>query len=242
MENTLSEIPYPFWALISVVIFSFVHLFAEKTEKIAVVSNSRFLSFGGGVAIAYVFLDILPKLSKNDSLVKETLHSIFPYIEKHVYLMALAGFLLFFIVDRSQTILKKQSTYFWLSLSSYALFNFLIGYAVVDKDNPEVQPLVLFTFAMGLHYFVNDYSLLSAHGDTYRYFGRWFLIFFLFLGWLIGILSSLSVTAIALVSAFIGGGVMMNVTRHELPAENPHSLGAFLFGAAFYTGVLLSFG
>lgn len=34
----------------------------------------------------------------------------------------------------------------------------------------------------------------------------------------------------------------MNVTRHELPEENPHSLGAFLTATAVYTTVLLVLG
>jgi hypothetical protein len=32
----------------------------------------------------------------------------------------------------------------------------------------------------------------------------------------------------------------MNVTRHELPKENPNSLGAFLLSSALYTVILLS--
>lgn len=230
------------YAFISILIFSGVHLWAEKIRIQWISSSSRFLSIGSGVAIAYVFVDLLPKLSKSDALVKEKLWELFPYFEHHVYVMALLGFILFFIVDRSKAIVKDQSAYFLLSLSSYALFNFLVGYAVVDKDNPEVQPLILFTIAMALHYFMNDYSLSMAHGDEYRHLGKWILIASLFLGWLAGYWIELSETGVALVSAFIGGGVIMNVTRHELPEENPNSLGAFLMGTFVYTAILLSIG
>ena len=65
------------------------------------------------------------------------------------------------------------------------------------------------------------------------------LIASLFIGWLAGATIHLSETAVALVSAFIGGGVIMNVTRHELPDENPNSVDAFLLSAASYTAVLL---
>jgi len=233
-------IPYPAMALLSVIIFALVHVFAEKVSKLNLSFHAKLLSAGGGVAIAYVFIDLLPKLSESDSLVRESLKEIFPYFERHVYLMALLGFLLFFIVDRAQIVLRNQSTYFWLSLSSYALFNFLIGYAVNDKNNIEVQPLILFTFAIALHYFMNDYSLSEAHQDGYRYFGKWILILSLFLGWATGLWITLSATAVALISAFIGGGVIMNVTRHELPANNPHSLGAFLIAVVGYTVILLT--
>lgn len=233
--------PYPAIALISVIIFALVHIFAQNTKAMDRISHGRFLSAGGGVAIAYVFVDLLPKLAQSDLIVQAALSGIFPYFERHVYIMALAGFLLFFVVDRSQTLLSEKGT-FWLSLGSYALFNFLVGYAVVDKNDPEVQPLALFTFAMALHYFANDFALSKAHGYEYSHVGKWILIASLFLGWLVGVWITLPQTAVALVSAFIAGGVIMNVTRHELPAENPHSLGSFLLSAVFYTAILLSIG
>jgi hypothetical protein len=163
-------------------------------------------------------------------------------MERHVYVMALVGFLLFFAVDRSQTSSEQRPGYFYLSLGAYALFNFLVGYAVVDKDDPEVQPLFLFTFAMALHYFMNDYSLSEAHQEDYDKLSKWTLIAALFCGWLAGIWVELPPAAVALVSAFIGGGVIMNVTRHELPKDNPNSLGAFLIAAAAYAVLLLAIG
>jgi hypothetical protein len=234
--------PHSAFAFIAILIFSCVHLWAERIRDLWIVSSSRFLSVGSGVAIAYVFVDLLPKLSESDSFVKAKLWEIFPYFEHHVYILALLGFILFFVVDRSKAIVKNQSAYFLLSLSSYALFNFLVGYAVVDKDNLEVQPLILFTIAIALHYFMNDYSLSMAHGNEYRRSGKWILIISLFLGWLAGLWLELSETSVALVSAFIGGGVIMNVTRHELPEENPHSLGAFLVAVVVYTTILLTIG
>ncbi len=235
-------IPYPIQSLIAIIIFSLVHLFANQARRLNFKTHSQFLSTGSGVALAYIFIDLLPKLSKGSLADYGSWEKIFPFLERHDYIMALSGFLLFFIVDRSQSILKKESVYFILSLSSYALLNFLIGYAVADKDNPEVRPLVLFTFAMALHYFMNDYSLTEAHGAQYDKFAKWILIACLFLGWLVGAYYQLSERAVALMSAFIGGGVIMNVTRHELPEENPHSLKAFLVAAIAYTAVLLFIG
>lgn len=234
-------IPYYVTALFSIIIFALVHLWAAKTRQLNVLSHGRFLSAGGGVAIAYVFVDLLPNLSENDQIVKKAFAEFFPLFERHAYLMALAGFLLFFIVDRTHSILRRKE-HLWLSFGSYALFNFLVGYAVVDKDNPDIQPLALFTFAMALHYFTNDYSLSKDHGKMYEHAGKWLLIASLFLGWLVGIFYVLPETSIALISAFIGGGVIMNVTRHELPKETPHSLGAFLIAALFYTIILLAIG
>jgi hypothetical protein len=230
---------YSCYALISVVIFALVHLFGSKLRMLPRDIQAKFLSAVGGVAIAYVFIDLLPKLATSETLVKEALSGIFPYFERHVYIMALVGFLLFFLVDRSHEKLKKKKA-LTLSIVSYSLFNFMVGYAVVDPHDPEVQPLALFTFAIGLHYFANDFSFDEMHGKEYDHKVKWILIAALFLGWTTGLFIDISKTAIALLGAFIGGGVIMNVTRHELPKKNPNSTGAFLFGAAFYTLLLLT--
>lgn len=203
--------------------------------------HGKFLSVGGGIAIAYVFVDLLPNLSESDKIVRKLLSGIFPYFERHVYVLALCGFLLFFIDSRSKNFVWKSLSY-WLSLSSYALFNFFIGYAIAYKDDPNIQPLALFTFAMALHYFTNDYTLTKEDALDYERYGKWILINSLIGGWLIGNLFLISDAAIALVNAFIAGGVIMNVTRHELPAENPNNTKIFLLGAAFYTCILLTIG
>src|SRR5580704_16931289 len=93
---------YHIKAFISVTIFALVHLFAAQALKLNRDWYSRFLSTGGGVAIAYVFIDLLPKLSKFDVDFRQLFGELFPYIEHHVFVMALLGFILFFAVDRSQ--------------------------------------------------------------------------------------------------------------------------------------------
>lgn len=233
--------PYPLLALFSVMVFAWVHIASKMAYKLDRLMHGKLLSAGGGVAIAYVFIDLLPKLGKSDQAIHQLISKVFPFVEKHVYLMALAGFLLFFIVAQSHTFLEGKGR-FYLSLSSYALFNFFVGYAVVDQNNIEVQPLLLFTIAIALHYFVNDFSLTQEHGDVYDRIGRWILIACLFLGWLTGFWVKLPEAAVALISAFIGGGVIMNVTRHELPQDNPHNLSAFMLACMAYTLILLTIG
>lgn len=231
--------PYVFYAFVAIGIFACIHLWAEKIQMMTLSSQGKFLSFGGGVAIAYVFIDLLPKLSKSNIEVEKKLLNVIPFIERHVFIMALVGFLLFYTIERIPSIAEKQwST--WLPILSFVLFNFFVGYAVVDKDNPEVKPLLLFTFAFALHYFTNDYSLSKDYSQAYENVGRWLLIAALFLGGIVGVLFELSATAVALLNAFIGGGVIMNVTRHELSETKPNDIRTFLTAAALYTIILLS--
>ena len=239
-ENNLEWVAvYPVYSFIAVTLFAFIHLFGGRVVSMqGEFFRKYFYSVGGGVAIAYVFIDLMPKLCVSDALVSTAMQQYLPSMEKHVYLMALAGFILFYLEDRSE----RSSIGMKLSILSYSLFNFLVGYAIADPYNPEVRPLMLFTIALGLHFFVNDNALYEKLGEDYRMKERWQLALMLYLGWVIGFAYELPATAVALVSAFIGGGVVMNVIRHELPSENPNSTAAFLTATFFYAALLFFLG
>lgn len=234
----MTDFPYSVISFTSILIFALIHLFASKMHFLENTFHRRFLSACSGIAISYVFVDLLPHLCSNDLLVRSK--GFFPYIERHVFLLALIGFLLFFTVERAS--FKHKKAALKLSLASYSLLNFLVGYAVADKDDPDIRPLFLFTIAMGLHYFVVDFSQSKKHGKEYDQTSKWILVGSLFLGWLLGEKVTISETAVALISAFIAGGMMMNVIRHELPKENPNHLGAFILSALLYSGILLFIG
>lgn len=224
--------------LLSIVILCFIHVYGSNPRLTQSFFHSKFLSIGGGIAIAYVFVDLLPKLSESDYLVRRFLAGFFPYFERHVYILALCGFMLFFLVDRSKNFVWTNASY-WLSLISYTLFNFFMGYAIGFQNDPDIQPLLLFTIAMGLHFFTNDYTLNRENPGFHQGIGRWVLVAALFGGWIVSQNWVISPAAIALVNAFIAGGVIMNVTRHELPSDNPNSTLSFIIGAAIYSLVIL---
>jgi hypothetical protein len=50
-------------AFIALTLFALVHLLAQKLRILPEKMQGKILSTGGGVAIAYVFVDLLPKLS-----------------------------------------------------------------------------------------------------------------------------------------------------------------------------------
>jgi predicted membrane protein len=227
-------IPYSVLALISVTILAAVHLYTESVQKW--VSKWWLLAAGSGCSLAYVFIDLLPKLNQKSLAMQAVFAKSMPYLERHAFFMALMGFLLFYIVDYKSRV-KKNEKNSWLPLGSYALLNFLVGYAVVDKANLEVQPLVLFTIAMSFFYFTKDYTLQTPE---FHQLGRWILIGALFMGWLIGVFIVLPQAAVALVSAFIGGGVIFNVTRRVLTEK--HSLIVFLSSTLIYTFILMAIG
>ncbi|MFN4175239.1 MAG: hypothetical protein ACK4HV_09075, partial [Parachlamydiaceae bacterium] len=187
-------------SLISIIFLSLVHIGLGIFKSF---SPPRLLSFGSGVAIAYVFVDLLPKLCLSDQIVQES--GFLPFFERHVYVLALIGFLYFYFIE------KKRYEIF--SVAGYVFFNYLIGYSIGDINDQEVRPLALFTFAIGLHYFTTDYAMREKNPVEYHQLIRWLSVIALFAGWGTNYWVELSKTAVALMAAFIAGGVILNVTR-----------------------------
>lgn len=85
-------------ALTALFVFGFVlvHLFVGRLRFLDVVPRSRWLSFAGGVAVAYVFLHILPELGGHRRTFAAQLELGERAAESWVYLVALAGLALFY--------------------------------------------------------------------------------------------------------------------------------------------------
>lgn len=217
-----------------------VHLFGNQSRLIGWIWHGRFLSFASGVSFGYVFVDLLPSLSEGQSVIKETFNGALPFLDKHAYLIALIGLLFTYSVETKST--SKSDYKFWLSMGGYALFNFFVGASLADPLDKDVKPIWLFTIAMGLHYFVRDHNAVVAHPNAYKNEARWILVMALILGWIVGYLTDIPQALIALVVAFVSGGVILNSMRYELPEKKKDSTAYFILGALGYSILLLSIG
>ena len=128
---------------------------------------------------------------------------------------------------------------FWLHVGSFGLYNALIGYLMLHREEPGLGSLVLFAFTMGVHFVVNDFGLREDHKDAYERAGRWVLAAAILAGWAVGLLFEVSEAALAVLFAFLAGGVVMNVLKEELPEERESRFWAFAVGPALYAAVLL---
>ena len=120
-----------------------------------------------------------------------------------------------------------------------AVYTALIGYLFLHRLAADLEDLLLFFVAMALHFVVNDYGL-REHKNAYLRKGRWVLAAAVVLGWEVGLLTEIPEVAIAVLTAFLAGGVIMNVLKEELPEERESRFWAFALGAAFYTVILLA--
>lgn len=222
-----------FSALAITILFALTHIFIGRLTFLSGVPRSRGLSLAGGIAVAYVFLHLLPELAVHH----ETLGG-----ERRIYLMALAGLLTFYGLERA---IKRRrqggdspAGLYHLHLGAYGVYNVLIGYLLLHREGDGAS-LALYAVAMALHFVTTDFALRWDHGARYDRHGRWLLTAGVVCGWLLGITLALPEMATALLFGFLAGGVVLNVLKEELPEERDSRFGAFLTGAALYAALLL---
>jgi len=239
-----------FLALVLAVGLALVHLFSGRMRFLSASPRSRWLSAAGGVSVAYVFVHLLPDLAEEQETVREAVGENFSFLEYHVYLVALVGLLTFYGLERAAKTSRRErrrggggdatgAGVFWLHVSFFALYNALIGYLMLHREEPGLGSFVLFAFAMGVHFVVNDFGLREDHKGAYDRAGRWVLAAAVVAGWAVGFVSEISEAALAALFAFLAGGVVMNVLKEELPEERESRFWAFVLGAALYSVVLL---
>jgi len=127
-----------------------------------------------------------------------------------------------------------------MDLVGKAVYNALIGYLFLHRLAAGLEDLLLFFVTMALHFVVNDHGLREHHKDAYLRKGRWVLAAAVVLGWVVGLLTEIPEVAIAVLTAFLAGGVIMNVLKEELPEERESRFWAFALGAAFHSVILLA--
>lgn len=234
-----------------VLLFVLVHVFGGKLRFLSSTPRSVWLSGAGGVSVAYVFVHLLPELAEHQETLQERAAEagLLSSIESHAYLIALFGLALFYGVERFARSAsdgshkrREQDTpagVFWTHLCAFAVYNVLIGYLLVHREEADLRGLIIYGIAMSLHFLVNDQGLREQHGETYHRFGRWILAITPVLGFALGLATEVSAALLSSLFAFLAGGVVLNVLKEELPEERKSRFWAFALGSALYSALLL---
>ncbi|RBY90198.1 hypothetical protein DQ244_12065 [Blastococcus sp. TBT05-19] len=214
-------------------------------------------SFAGGLAVAYVFLHLLPEIAQGDEEVGEALGDVLeptPLVDLGIFLVALVGFAAFYglqrLADRhapapsrcgpgkTMTSAEPAGVY-WLHLGSFAAYNVLITYTMALRLETGPAFALLFTLAMGLHFVLTDRSLEEHYPRRFPRSGRVLLAAALLAGWLLdAFLAPTSTVLVAVLTALLGGSILLNVFKEELPSGGRSSYPWFLTGLVLYAGLL----
>jgi zinc transporter ZupT len=237
-------------------ILAVVHVGASRLRLLQAQPRSVWLSAGGGIAVAYVFMHLLPELSEHQGVLAASAPAGLSGLEQHVYLVALLGLGVFYGLENLTLKDRRRRTRpdgragdvttgagtFWLSITTFGIYNALIGYLLMEQLRTGASNLYLFTAAMGLHFLVNDFGLQQHHRERYRRLGRWILAAAVLAGSAVAPWLQVPRPLVSVVVAFLAGGLILNVMKEELPTERESRYAAFALGAAGYAALLILLG
>lgn len=242
------------------VVLAGLHLAAPHIRKLPLVPERYMGSFAGGLAVAYVFLHLLPEIAAGNEAIGEALSDVLeptPLLELGIFLVALAGFTAFYGLERlaaahgarDTTPTSKDASprgavvesagVYWLHLGSFLVYNGLITYTMALRVRTGLFFAVLFTVAMGLHFVLTDRGLTEHYPRRFAATGRVLLAGALVAGWVLAaVFAPSSTLLVALLTALLGGSVLLNVFKEEIPTNRNSSFAWFSIGLVLYSVLL----
>lgn len=219
------------------------HVVAGRLRILDTIPRSVWLSGAGGASVAYVFVHLLPELARGQEALAAASSGLLGGLEAHVWLAALAGLGVFYglesLAQRGHDPDEPRGrAVFWLHVALFGLYNAIVGYLLLYRESDGVGGLLAFTLALALHFAANDYMMRQDHRHLYRAYGRWLLGAAVLAGTVLAALADLGEPVVVAMEAFLGGGIILNVLKEELPEERksrflPFALGAAVFAALF---------
>lgn len=221
-----------------------LHLAAPRLRRLPGVPESALGSFAGGISVAYVFVHLLPELAEGNEEIGEALEETVrstALLDLAVFAVALGGFSLFYGLEHLARRARDSEPggLFSLHLGAFAIYHALITYTMPLRVRTGLDFALLFTAAMGLHYVLTDRGMLEHYPKRFRAWGRYLLAACLLLGWLLAAVAAPANTVVvSLLTAALGGSILLNVFKEELPSDRASSFGWFLLGVLLYAGLL----
>lgn len=233
---------------LAIIFLATVHLLAGNLRFLSRRPRSRWLSAGGGVGVAYVFLHLMPDLQVHHSALREAAGGVLSP-RYHAYVIALVGLVVFYSVERwaeraqergrAAEPVATRAEIFWVSTAAFALYNALLCYLIVRELNPDSLHSFLYPLAIAIHFTVNDHGMYHRHKRLYVRYGRIILAAAAVLG---GIGARFLVVPEAIMAglmAFLIGSMILNVLKEELPEAAESRIVPFVVGAFGYAALLL---
>lgn len=229
-------------SLLFIIGFIVVHFSAKYWKLSTDNPRSPWLSAFGGATIAYVFLYLMPELHKYLEVIKNAVgDSWLSFFGDYTYLLALIGLLAYFGLDswakskinsEGKGSEARSTPVFFVHISSFFLYNLIIGYLLIREDFSSQWSMALYFLALAAHFAATDHTLKEIHKKDYDKYGRWFLVAAIFAGWLIGVIFKVHEVIVGIAVSVLAGGILLNVFKDELKEGNLKTYLAFLGGAA----------
>ena len=236
---------------VSVAALAGVLVLAANINALRGTPRSRWLSFAGGVAVTYVFLQLLPELTRAQQKMTEH-HGSGTWLREHLlFLVSLAGAAAIFGIERAAKRTKQMrkergakersaAWVFWLHAVLMSVYVAFIAYLLLDRERPaEVAVLGL---VMALHFSGIAVALAEDYGSLYSTRGSWVLAAAVLAGAACSYVGTLPERVHHLVLSGLAGAVIFSVIKEEIPPEQQSRFWAVAAGIALAATLLWASG
>ena len=224
---------------LSIVVFGIVYYY--DFSILHRIKDADFASFSAGVGSVYVFIHMLPQLSHGQHLLEDTFPTVhFTGSQYTIYLVALAGFLFFYMFDTFLTHTRRLPTdeystsgelaFYWTNVIFISLYNMLIGYVVGSYTTDSVSYRIIYMVAYVVHFLAIKHGIYHVFPKKYKHQGRYPIILGLFVGYFIGYFFPVSELVLSISESLLTGAMVLSVFKHELPNEQDSKMKAFTIG------------
>lgn len=217
--------------------FILIQLFATHVISSTSLSASTWLSLCGGVAIAYVFVYILPTLHNEQNQLGGD-----SALQAELYVLGLFGLLVYFTIYKlaDQRRNEGEDTRFYLvEVGFFAAYTFMVSYIVFSSDVATIEA-AFYGLAIGLHFIGVSYNLWLENHHLHIKAGRFILAGATLLGIISGSIGPPSNLYVDAMIAFTSGAMIFNVISKEMPTERNTRLYTFLGSASIYAVVIIA--
>lgn len=238
-------------ACIATAVLSLVLLLSAKIDALRSTPRSRALSFAGGVAVTYIFLKLLPELTRAQQSMMEQQPTA-AWLRSHLlFLVALAGVAIIFGIERAAKRTKAEraeqgeekrsaSWVFALHTLLMAVYVAFIAYLMFHQES--TGGVAVLGVVMTLHFSGIAVALADDYRSLYTTTGRWVLAVAVIAGGAIGYYGKLPDMTHDLVLSTLAGAVIFSAIKEEIPPEKQSRFWAFGIGVIAATALLWSAG
>ena len=207
-------------ALISATVFALVHVLGTRFSAVLEKDKHSAGALGGGVAVSFVFLELMPELDHGHELVGDLIEFV-----------VLAGFIVVYGLNHLAH--RRSGTHvFSIQLLVAALYNWLLVYSFPRSS--DVQELTGCAVLI-VHLFFSDHSLRSSAPEAYDRWGRWVLAAASMLGWVtLTWVGPQTPLVDDILVALLAGTIIYNVFSEDLPHYKHMKFHWFIAGIAVY--------
>jgi hypothetical protein len=227
--------------LLAVLLIAAVHVLFPLIEKKLHHRKQELVSLTGGIAVGYIFLFMLPKIGDYTAAIVRNEVDGWEVMHYRLYAIALLGMLTYYLNSRLNVPHDgRRNVALAIHVTLFAFYNFTIGDLLANIPREGYFPYALVGAVLALHMLGVDHHLRAVYQQRFDMWVRWVLAFSVLAGWTVGVSFRIGTSALAVLSAFLAGGILVNVMAEELPQRGKGCTRNFIGGVVLFA-VLIAF-